>query len=551
RELDLLARKAYFTSQWQIESGSLFLIILGVLFIASLRIYQVLQSKIEVPVDNEPSYKESKVLTQRWVLALGILVLILSFMVSRFSKNQYEFYANIQDDSKENKEEQIEVIAITDKVEGDATQLDSMQESNLDASEDVDTIPGSQQAEVASEDKEQPAQMVSSGDLAKVKQDILKNYNTFRGPFGLGISNRKNIPTEWDGAAGKNVKWKTAIPLAGYNSPVIWGNNIFLTGASNSTRKVFCYHKSTGKLLWQLTADNIPGSPTKAPKTTDDTGLAAPTVATDGTCVYAIFGTGDIIAADMNGKRIWAKNIGVPDNHYGHSSSLYVWNNKVFVQFDSNKGGMVMALNAKNGNEVWKTPRSSRISWASPILAEVNGKMQLVLSSNPFVAGYDTETGKELWKTDCMMGEVGPSPTYADGLIYAANEYAILVAINVKTGEIIWESDEYLPEVASPIVSKGLLFIATSYGVFACFDAKTGEMYWEHEYDEGFYSSPVIAEDKLYISDMGGVTHVFAVSKEKKVLANSPLGEKLFSTPALDDGHIYLRSNKNLYCIGK
>ena len=190
---------------------------------------------------------------------------------------------------------------------------------------------------------------------------------------------------------------------------------------------------------------------------------------------------------------------------------------KVFVQFDTNRGSRVMALNISSGETVWETKRTSKISWASPILAEVNGKKQLVLTADPNVAGYNVETGEELWSVDCMMGEVGPSVAFGEGLIYASNEYAILVAIDPITGEKKWENDEYLPEVASPVVGNGLLIIATSYGVLACFDAKTGEKVWEEEYNAGFYASPMIVENKIYALDTDGIMHILELSTRQKI----------------------------------
>jgi outer membrane protein assembly factor BamB len=131
---------------------------------------------------------------------------------------------------------------------------------------------------------------------------------------------------------------------------------------------VYCYDKNTGKLIWEASADQIEGSPSKMPKVTADTGLAAPTMATDGYSVFAIFATGDVLALDMNGKRTWAKNLGVPDNHYGHASSLVVYKDKLLIQYDTNKGGKVMALSTASGEKIWETVRGSKISWASPAL---------------------------------------------------------------------------------------------------------------------------------------------------------------------------------------
>ena len=151
-----------------------------------------------------------------------------------------------------------------------------------------------------------------------------------------------------------------------------------------------------------------------------------------------------------------------------------------------------------------------------------------------------------------MMGEVGPSPAYAGGLVFAGNEYARLVAIKPGTQpSIAWENDEYLPEVASPVVSEGLLFIGTSYGVLVCYDAVSGEKYWEEEINQGFYSSPMVAEGKLYAMDMGGIMHIYSVSKEVKKIGEPALGEGSVTTPAFSKGRIYIRGDEYLYCIGK
>ena len=289
----------------------------------------------------------------------------------------------------------------------------------------------------------------------------------------------------------------------------------------------------------------------KAIRTTDDTGFAAPTVATDGQHVYAIFATGDLVSLNMEGRRIWGRNMGIPDNHYGHSSSLLLWNDHLFIQFDTNVAGKVLALDARTGELVWETARTSKISWASPILASMGDNYQLVLASSPEVAAYDPDSGRELWKLNCMSGEVGPSPGFYNGVVYAANEYARLIAIRPGNPPVtLWESNEYLPEVASPVVVDGLCFIATSYGVIACFDAGTGDLLWEYEANQGFYASPVVAEGKVYFLDMDGIMHIFSVDRGMQLIGTPELGERSASTPAFANGKILIRGFDHLYCIG-
>jgi outer membrane protein assembly factor BamB len=379
----------------------------------------------------------------------------------------------------------------------------------------------------------------------------MSNFPSFRGPGGNGIAYHKNVPTEWDGASGKNIKWKVTPELHAYNSPVIWGDKLFLSGADANKKQVYCYNRNSGKLLWTADINNVAGS-LASPEVTPDTGHAAATVSTDGTFVFAIYSNGDIVALDMKGKSVWSKNLGVPDNHYGHSSSLVVFEDKLIVQYDHKKSGKVMALSTKTGDELWSTDRKVKVSWASPVVVQNGERAEVILASDPFVASYDAQTGEELWKLDCITGEVGPSVAYANGIVFALNEYASLVAI--KTGanpEVLWEAYDYLSDVPSPVATDKYLFVVTSYGLVACYDALSGELYWEHEFDNGFYASPILVDEKIYLLDRAGSMHIFKADKVFESVATSKLGEKSDSTPAFADGHIYIRAGKNLYCIGK
>jgi len=539
RDFDLLARKAYFNSQWQVKTGGYLLLFGAIVLAFALRVIIGLRSKIEEPDIQDSNEMVGRLLTQRWVLMTGALLVILGLVASYASVDHLKEYS-VGDSSSNLKiadnREKIEVIQV-----GQApTVADSAKTSSV---KPTVSLGSSLPVKVT----QAPAVKVSFPGLAEIKS----NVPSFRGPFGNGVFYQKGTPVSWDAASGKNVIWKTPIPLKGYNSPVIWGTKLFLSGADNHSREVYCYERNTGKILWKQPVDKIKGSPEAAPKVTEDTGYSAPSLTTDGNRVYAMFATGDIICFDMDGNRIWARNLGVPDNHYGHASSLMMLKDKLFVQYDTNKSRKLIGLKASTGQTAWETQRKGKISWASPILAEINGKYQVVLSTDPMVAGYDADSGKELWSLNCMMGEVGPSPAFGSGLIFAANEYAKLVAIDPVKNVKVWESDEYMPEVASPVTANGLLFIATSYGVIACYDAKSGQKYWVKEDGTGFYSSPVIVDNKLYTFNTAGKMKVFEVGKTEKILGEGDAAEKVTTTPAFKDGRMYLRTPKFIYCIGK
>jgi outer membrane protein assembly factor BamB len=522
RNLDLLARKAYFNSEWQVVTGGILLLFGAIVFFTALKVYRDTQSKIEVPVDLGRNAAIARILSQRWLLVTIGILFVGALSASYLSKDYLKIYNLSVNGSLKAGNSQIKQINIT-----------SAAGSGADSISKSDTSKG------------------SKATVLLTMAEIKKQSNSFRGPFGNGVSTHKNIPVSWDGAKGRKVIWKVKVPKPGYNSPVIWGDKVFITGADNKSEVVFCYDLLTGKLLWQHDAGKIPGSPAAKPEVSQDTGLSPSTLVVDGQRVFAIFPTGDIVCLDMDGKPVWSKNIGVPDNHYGHASSLIALKDKLFIQYDSNKGGRIIALNVLTGSTVWDIRRKTQISWSSPVLMVADNKTQLVTTANPLVAGYDTETGKELWSVDCMSGEVAPSVCYGGGLVFAGNDNAKLVAIQPGTpAKILWESDEILPEVSSPVVSDGLLFVCTSSGTIACFDATTGKKQWDNDFGKGFFSSPVITEGKIYAIDMGGKMHILKVSREKKIVGEPTLGEKAFATPAFTDGRIVLRGVNNLFCIG-
>lgn len=548
RNYDLLARKAYFNSQWQINTGALMLLFGAIVLAFALRVYYSAKSKIDAPdkvLENEIA---SRILAQKGIIIVGAVIFILAFSASFATVNyldKFDEQIAVADTPIQSAEEGIEVIEVG-KVQTDSTETAQMEVVTDSMATPISATEQPTPA-IATKETVQPQKATTTLTLELAR----KNHNSFRGPLGQGVVYHKNIPSKWDGATGTNIAWKSPIPKHGFNSPVIWDDKIFISGSDKQNCEVYCYNRNDGKLLWTGKADNIQGSPASPPKVTEDTGLSAPTLTTDGQRVFAIFATGDVIAFDMDGKRVWAKNIGVPDNHYGHSSSLITWDNKLFIQYDTNRGGKLIALKTDTGEEAWQTTRSSKISWASPVLAQVDGKYQIILTADPIVAGYDIQTGTELWQVKCMMGEVGPSVGFADGIVVAANEYAKMVAIDVKTKAILWEADEYLPEASSPLAYNGLLIIATSYGVLACYDLKSGEKYWEHDVGKTLYSSPMFADGKIFMMDNDGVMRVYEFAKEMKLISENKLGEKAGTTPAFAEGKIYIRGENNLYCIGK
>lgn len=556
RAFDLMARKAYFNSHWQLRTGS-YLLILGVLVtILSVRTISSFSSKLSEMERINNTNGLDELMARKWVLYTGSGLILVALVSGFLSNNLLKDY-QVNENGTIQADKSVATVAETIQPQKVAEPIQPQKfissESTVKSSKNSEVTPTNKvdTSKSGADSKQLKPVQSTENSTFPTTAELRANYPFFRGAEGIGVAYQKNTPTDWNGTSGNNVIWKVKIPKAGFSSPIIWGSQIFLTGADAQARMVYCYDKNSGKLIWEGAADNISGSPATMPKVTTDTGLAAPTMATDGRAVFAIFASGDAIAFDLSGKRLWGRNIGLPDNHYGHSSSLIIHRDKLLIQYDTNRAGKLIALDTKSGETVWETLRKSKIAWSSPALVNTGSRMEIMLSSNPNVTGYNPETGKELWSVDCLSGEVGPSVGYADGMVFAANEYAKLVGIKLgATPTIAWESDEFLPEVASPLAVKGLLYIATSYGVFACFDAKTGKKLWSQEYGDPFYASPVYADGKVYITDMAGKTHIVKATGDYQLIGTPELGEKCVCSPVFVDGRVYLRGMNQLFCLG-
>ena len=394
-----------------------------------------------------------------------------------------------------------------------------------------------------------------AGDFAS-SELIRKNWTGFRGSGANGHAAHANPPLNWSAKEGRNILWKTKIPRHGMSSPVVWENRVFLTGADDSTRQIYCFETDTGKLLWQHDVNDIPGSGYDGllPDVLDETGFAAPTATTNGRFVAAIFATGELVCVNMKGERIWAKHLGIPKNHYGHASSLISHGNMLFVQYDQEDNSQLLTFDLTSGNPAWHIKRGT-ISWSSPILIDNKGRMELVLTNSKAVDSYDPKSGKLLWHVECLGGEVAPSATYADGVVYVANESATASAIDISNHgsgpKILWQWDETLPDAASPLANEDFLILPTGFGVVSCLDVKTGKLLWEYEFDDGFYSSPILVNDRVYIIDLKGRMQIFKMDDEFELLGASTIEEDAYATPAFVGDRIYIRGLTHLFCIGE
>jgi outer membrane protein assembly factor BamB len=503
RALDLMARKAYFSSRRQVETGSWLLIAGAVIFVVCQRL--IAASEKDLPsIPGEKTDQVSEKARYAKYLAGTVAVLTVAAIISSFILRK-----------------------------------------------DLPDLSGRRTAKAEKEKKKDKDESPAAVPAIAYTPDPV-NFPFFRGQDGRGIAGGTDYPVEWNAESGTNIKWKASIPKNGKSSPVIWGDRLFVTGAEGNDCEVYCLDKNTGDLLWTAPASGLPGQPDSPPDTDHDTGIAAPTAATDGNSVCAIFANGNLVSLDMDGKLKWGKNIGTPANVYGYSCSVIMHNGLLIVQFDSDEKVSMMGFDTNTGDLKWETLRRGRSTWASPSLATFNGTPQVLINGNPEVASFDPATGKELWALEVLSGDVAPSLAINSNFVYAVTDYARLAAVKPGPGpSIVWEDNMFTSDVSSPVANEQYLFIATGVGDVACYDAIKGDTLWTHYFMDQFYASPVIAGDKVYCLDRSGLMHIVNAGPEFQLIAESPIGEPSDCTPAFSEKNIYIRGRNSIFCISQ
>jgi outer membrane protein assembly factor BamB len=387
----------------------------------------------------------------------------------------------------------------------------------------------------------------------------------FRGPGGLG-----QAPTQHPllpGVDGAVILWKTRLPLPGKNSPVGWGNVIFLAGATETDRAVMAVEASTGKLLWQTDIAPAPGAPSEAPQVLGDTGYAAATGCTDGERYFAIYANGDIAAVDITGRVVWTRALGLPSNQYGLAASLLMAGGQVVVPFDQTYSeddppqprSRLLGLDPATGETRWQVQRDVPDSWTTPVVAETPTGRQLITAANPWVIAYHPADGEEIWRAKLLAGDVAPSPVYADGKVYVTMEGAGLFAVrsdgvgDVTDTHVAWSStDHSYPDIISPLATERHVLLLSSYGLLQLFDATTGERMWMHDYGQSFYASPLLlANEQVLLVSARGEMFVLKLGEAYEQLATAELGEGVSATPLPGGEHIVIRGERHLFCIGR
>ncbi len=393
-----------------------------------------------------------------------------------------------------------------------------------------------------------------------------EDWPWWRGPNRDGVADPKqNPPTNW--SETKNVLWKMPIPGRGHGSATVVGERVYLTTAEEDRhiQSVLCFDRGTGKELWRKEVHDG-AFPTKGANA--KASHASATVACDGKRVFVNFANDGFVQASAldckDGKIVWQTKVADYVLHQGYGPSPAIYKGLVIVSADHKGGGKFAGLDRVTGKIVWSIDRPKLPNYASPIIANVDGKDQLILIGCKLVTSLDPLTGKKYWETagsteECVTSTVTDGKHVFSTGGYPKNHVAAIVADG--SGKVAWENTTrvYVPSL---LVSGKHLYGVQDAGIATCWDCATGKEIWTSRLGKaGFTSSPVLVGNRIFVTNETGTTFIFKANPEKFELEDeNKLGDEALSTPTICGSRIYIRVVKIgadkkreewLYCLAK
>ncbi|MDP1569183.1 MAG: PQQ-binding-like beta-propeller repeat protein [Vicinamibacterales bacterium] len=410
--------------------------------------------------------------------------------------------------------------------------------------------------------------------------DAERYWPQWRGPHATGVSDHATPPVEW--SETKNIRWKVRIPGRGSASPVVWGDRVYLLtavptdgGDEHAPRGgvaprvphryvVLALNRADGTVAWQRVAREE--TPHEASHNQFGT-WASSSAVTDGTHLVAYFESRGLYVYDMAGTLVWEKDLGDRRmrNEFGEGTSPALHGNTLVIQWDHQGQSFIVALDKRNGRELWRVERDEIDGWATPLIVAHGGQVQVVTNGMNKVRGYNLATGALLWEGPGTTMNPIPSPVHADGMVFLTSGFRgnNLKAIRLAeargdlttTRAIAWTLDRDTPYVPSPLLYRGVLYILKSNnGLLSAFDARTGTPHYQTQRLEGapnVFASPVAADGRVYIPSQDGTTMVLRHGTTFEALATNALDDRFDASMALVDDTIYLRGYRHLYAIAE
>jgi hypothetical protein len=394
-----------------------------------------------------------------------------------------------------------------------------------------------------------------------------ENWNAWRGPRGDGSSLEENVPLRW--GPQENIAWKVPVPGYGHSSPIVWEERVFVVSCNEPSgeRLLLCYDRRTGRTLWSRVVFTAP-----LEKKHKLNSFASGTPACDGKLVYVTFlepdfgsqnerTPGDIVvcAYDLAGNLRWSVRPGRFASVHGFCSSPVLFEDLLIVNGDHDGDSYLVALEAATGQLRWKIDRQHKTrSYVTPIIRQIDGRTQMILSGSKSVTSYDPRDGKLHWKIDGPTEQFVASLVYNGRLLFLTAGYPEhhMLAIdprgsgNVTQTHIRWRTREACSYVPSPVAVGEYFLVVSDNGIGSCFVAETGERLWKERLGPHYSASLVTAGGLAYFLADDGVMKVIRPGTKLDLLATNELGEYCFASPAISQGNLFLRGEQHLFCIG-
>lgn len=415
----------------------------------------------------------------------------------------------------------------------------------------------------------------------------------WRGPGASGVAPDSTLPVRW--SASDNVAWKAPLAGAGISTPIVSGDRVYVTSqigagvrregnhprlvqgadaaaqgerALGSTRTgadartsflLEAFSRSDGKRVWERRID-ARGLLTPVH---DKHNLASSSPVTDGTLVFAWFGTGQIAAIGRDGAVVWERHLGEEngafDIQWGHGSSPVVHGDLLILLCDQPSKSYLLAVDTKTGKDRWKVDRGQgRSSYSTPLVVEGAFGTELVVNSNERVDAYDPRTGTHLWHTGETNRFAIPSPVFHGGIIYASRGYRSGPYMALRPGgrgditatHTVWRAATGAPYVSSLLYYDRAIYMANDVGVISAIDAASGDRIWQERMEGVFSASPVAGGGHVYFVSENGETIVLKAGRPPQLVARNALGERAVASPAISNGQIFIRTDEHVFCIG-
>lgn len=382
----------------------------------------------------------------------------------------------------------------------------------------------------------------------------LSDWPQFRGPTGQGHSDEQGLPLNWSETT--NVRWKVAIPGRGWSSPVVQGDRIWLTTATDEGKslRALSIDRNSGTILQNIEVVRL-----KSPKLTNSkNSFASPTPIIDGERVYVHFGAYGTACLTQSGEIVWKTRLEYDNGQHGTGGSPIVYEDLLIISCDGNDVQFVVALDKLTGKVKWKKSREGYQAYTTPLVVSLPGGDQVISPGAFRAVAYEPRTGKELWQVRYGEGFSNvPRPVYGDGLVFICTGFQqpSMLAVrldgkdDVTNSKVEWKLDRGVPLTASPLLVGNELYMVTDNGIASCVDAKTGKDYWRARVGGNYSASPIYADGRIYFLSEEGESVVIAPGQQLKHLATNQLDGRTLASMAVSGGSIFIRSETHLYRI--